>query len=116
MSTAFVLMLTVPEILSPLWGIAVAVILARELIVSGFRTVAASRNLVLAADKVGKIKTVFQDFSIVVLLVGGDFVSVSAINIVGLVLLGIAAFLTIVSGVNYIVKNRQVLKEEKKDR
>lgn len=113
-STAFVLMLTVPEILSPLWGIAVAVILARELIVSGFRTVAASRNLVLAADKVGKIKTVFQDFSIVVLLVGGDFVSVSAVNIVGLVLLGIAALLTVISGVNYIVKNRQVLKEEKK--
>ena len=111
-STAFIVMLTVPQILPPLWGIAVAVILARELIVSGFRTVAASRSLVLAADKIGKIKTVFQDFSVVVLLVGG----VPAVNIVGLVLLGIAAALTVVSGVNYVVKNREVLKEEKKEK
>ena len=112
-STAFIVMLTVPQML---WGIAVAVILARELIVSGFRTVAASRSLVLAADKIGKIKTVFQDFSVVVLLVGGDLADVPAVNIVGLVLLGIAAALTIVSGVNYVVKNREVLKEEKKEK
>ena len=115
-STAFIVMLTVPQILPPLWGIAVAVILARELIVSGFRTVAASRSLVLAADKIGKIKTVFQDFSVGVLLGGGDLADVPAVNIVGLVLLGIAAALTVVSGVNYVVKNREVLKEEKKEK
>lgn len=111
-STAFIVLLTLPEVLPPLWAIAVAVIMARELIVSGFRTVAASRNLVLAADKVGKVKTVFQDISILVLLVAAEGFSVY-VTYVGWAFLGIAALLTIISGVNYIVKNRQVLKEEK---
>ena len=116
-STALILMLTVPEMIPPLFSIAVAVILARELIVSGFRMVAASRGLVLAADKVGKVKTVFQDLAIVVLLVGYDFFGVfesaaySPVNLAGLVLLCIAALLTIWSGIGYLVKNREVLKE-----
>ena len=118
-STALILMLTVDAILPPLFSIAVAVILARELIVSGFRMVAASRGLVLAADKIGKVKTVFQDLVIFVLLAGYDFFgvfdsspdSVNPINVAGLVLLVIAAVLTIWSGVSYIVKNREVLKE-----
>ena len=118
-STALILMLTVDAILPPLFTIAVAVILARELIVSGFRMVAASRGLVLAADKIGKVKTVFQDLAIFVLLAGYDFFgvfdsspdSVNPINVAGLVLLVIAAVLTIWSGVSYIVKNREVLKE-----
>ena len=118
-STALILMLTVDAILPPLFSIAVAVILARELIVSGFRMVAASRGLVLAADKIGKVKTVFQDLAIFVLLAGYDFfgvfdsspASVNPINVAGLVLLVIAAVLTIWSGVSYIVKNREVLKE-----
>ena len=117
--TALILMLTVDAILPPLFSIAVAVILARELIVSGFRMVAASRGLVLAADKIGKVKTVFQDLAIFVLLAGYDFFgvfdsspdSVNPINVAGLVLLVIAAVLTIWSGVSYIVKNREVLKE-----
>ena len=53
-------------------GICVAVILARELIVSGFRMIAAERNLVIAADKLGKIKTTFQDASIVLILAGTE--------------------------------------------
>ena len=116
-STALIVLITLPNVLSPLWAIAVAVILARELIVSGFRTVAASRNLVLAADKVGKVKTFFQDTAIAVLLVAAQGfcanMSVCPITLVGQILLGIAVVLTIVSGINYIVKNRQVLKEEK---
>lgn len=110
-STALILMLTVDAILPPLFSIAVAVILARELIVSGFRMVAASRGLVLAADKIGKVKTVFQDLAIFVLLAGESPDSVNPINVAGLVLLVIAAVLTIWSGVSYIVKNREVLKE-----
>lgn len=115
-STALILLLTIPTTLSAWWGIAVAVILARELIVSGFRTVAASRGLVLAADKTGKIKTVFQDVAIFVLLIGCDnFFTESALSpivLAGLILLGIATLLTVISGVNYLVKNRAVLKDE----
>ncbi len=116
-STALIVMLVIPnggvEILPAYGAIAVAVILARELIVSGFRMVAASKNVVLAADKSGKIKTFFQDIAILVLLVGADFSNglYSVINIVGLVLLGVATLLTIYSGTEYLVKNKQVLKD-----
>ncbi len=93
-------------------SIAVAVIIARELMISGFRIVAASKGLVLAADKTGKIKTFFQDISILVLLVGASFAGLySIVNIIGLALLGISAFLTIISGTEYIVKNISVLKD-----
>lgn len=96
-------------------GICVAVILARELIVSGFRMIAAGRGIVLAADKLGKIKTVFQDLSIALILAGMSFVGSRGGEIV--VIIGIFCFfictaLTVVSGVNYIVRNKQVLSEE----
>ena len=96
-------------------GICVAVILARELIVSGFRMIAAGRGTVLAADKLGKIKTVFQDLSIALILAGMSFVGSRGGEIV--VIIGIFCFfictaLTVVSGVNYIVRNKQVLSEE----
>ena len=96
-------------------GICVAVILARELIVSGFRMIAAGRGIVLAADKLGKIKTVFQDLSIALILAGMSFVGSRGGEIV--VIIGIFCFfictaLTLISGVNYIVRNKQVLSEE----
>lgn len=97
-------------------GICVAVILARELIVSGFRMVAAGRGLVLAADKLGKVKTTGQDAAIAFLLVGMSFMDVAAgqtFGFVGLILFFSSTVLTVLSGVNYIVKNRQVLVEEK---
>ncbi len=115
-STALIIML-VPvstTILLPWYAsMAVAVILARELIVSGFRIVAASKNLVLAADKSGKIKTFIQDIAILVLLIGGQInpALYSITNIIGLSLLGLATLLTIYSGIEYLIKNSQVLKD-----
>ncbi len=124
-STAFILLLVRQETLTVLWnadwvliyaGVCVAVILARELIVSGFRMVAASTGLVLAADKVGKVKTTFQDISIAMLLAGADFFGIlqasQVLNGIGVVTLGIAAVLTIWSGTGYIVKNKAVFKEK----
>ena len=125
-STALIFLLVRPETLLVLWqgdwvliyaGICVAIILARDLIVCGFRMVADSTGLVLAADKVVKVKTTFQDISIAMLLLGADFfglVKVSEVlNCIGIVALGIATVLTIWSGISYIVRNRQVLKESK---
>ena len=119
------LVLVRQETLTVLWsaewvliyaGVCVAVILARELIVSGFRMVAASTGLVLAADKVGKVKTTFQDISIAMLLAGADFFGIMqasrVLNGIGIVTLGIAAVLTIWSGTGYIVKNKAVFKEK----
>ena len=119
-STAFILMLVSPfgssEVILPQYAaIAVAIILARELMVSGFRIVAASKGLVLAADKSGKIKTFTQDIAIVVLLVAPAFNSfpsaANVIHFVGLGILGVATILTIVSGIEYLVKNKAVLKD-----
>lgn len=117
-STALILMLVAPfgndwAVLQIEGAIAVAIIIARELIVSGFRIVAASKGVVLAADKSGKIKTFFQDLAIIVLLAGADIMPgvYSVINIVGVALLGASTILAIVSGVEYIVKNRALLKE-----
>ena len=96
-------------------GICVAVILARELIVSGFRMIAAGRGIVLAADKLGKLKTVFQDVSIALILAGMAFIGYEAgvvIAAVGIFCFYICTVLTVVSGVNYVVRNKQVLSEE----
>ena len=123
-AAAFIFLLVRQGTLTVLWqgdwvlvyaGVCVAVILARELIVSGFRMVAASAGLVLAADKVGKVKTTFQDISIAMLLFGADFFGIALasriLNGIGIVSLGVATALTIWSGVSYIVRNRAVFKE-----
>ena len=126
-STALILILVRGNaVLQVLWaqdwvliaaGCCVAVILARELIVSGFRMVAASAGLVLAADKVGKFKTVFQDIAVIFLLVGavsfGSAAAGEVLNGIGLAALAIATVLTIWSGISYIVHNRAVLQEKK---
>ena len=116
-STALIVMLFpyAAQILPWYGAIGVAVILARELIISGFRMVAASKNIVLAADMSGKIKTFTQDISIIVLLCGASFNAgiYTPTNIVGLVMLGVSVALTIISGTLCIVKNSAVLKQGK---
>ena len=97
------------------------IIMCRELMVSCFRILAASKKLVLAADWWGKAKTICQMISLIILLPYGniahpDFpISISNANIiffVGFGLLALATLLTIISGFNYIIKNKQVLKDE----
>jgi phosphatidylglycerophosphate synthase len=79
--------------------------------------VASNAGIVIAADKIGKYKTATQDFSIVILLVFvgfleifGNTIAVQVLNYIGLALFALATILTIISGINYIVKNKQVLK------
>lgn len=118
-AAALIVMLVVPTggaaILPSYAAIFVAVILARELIISGFRMVAASKGKVLAADKVGKIKTFTQDIAITVLLCGAQFQAgvYTTLNVIGLVALCLATLLTVVSGTEAIVKNLSVIKGEK---
>lgn len=83
---------------------AVIVIIARELAITGFRTIAASQNITIAAGQLGKIKTATQMVAIVCLL----FVS-EGLNKFGLIVFYVAVFFTILSGVDYIVKNKKVL-------
>ena len=70
----------------------------------------------LAAEKLGKYKTAFQDACVVVLLVSASLTGKAQeiVNIVGWVLFAVAVVLTVVSGVSYVVKNKQVLKDTEK--
>ena len=120
-STAMILLLTRPLCFQAVggWGIIaaggmVALILARELIVSGFRMIAAGQNVVLAADNLGKLKTVAQDFAMSVLIMVMPFLDTKTgevFNYIGLAAFALGGVLTVWSGINYIVKNREVLKD-----
>ena len=81
------------------------IIIAREFIISGFRLVAADNGVVIAASYWGKFKTVSQMILIILLLLnfGGIFTTLEMIFIV------LATALTVISLIDYIWKNRQVL-------
>ncbi len=83
----------------------VIIIISREFIISGFRLIAADNGIVIAASWWGKAKTISQMIMIILLIAdfGGIFDTINQIFIY------LALVLTIVSLVDYIAKNRQVL-------
>ncbi|MBR5236005.1 MAG: CDP-diacylglycerol--glycerol-3-phosphate 3-phosphatidyltransferase [Clostridia bacterium] len=97
--TAALVCLSTEGIVSP-W--VTMIILAREFIVSGIRMAAAAEGNVIAASWWGKAKTVWQFIALTVALVFGQ-------NILIDVCIWLAAVLTIVSGVDYVVKNARYL-------
>lgn len=94
--------------LLPAWM--VIIIIAREFIISGFRLVASDNGVVIAASYWGKFKTTFQMLMVIVLILDLPY---KAFDIIGVILIWIATILTIVSLIDYIVKNKDVLKEQK---
>ncbi len=102
------------HVLPGIWGgISAVIIIAREIMISCLRMIAAAKGFVMAADKLGKWKTTFQDVSIVTLTVAFGFYGTNynnALFIIGAVLFGVSVALTIVSGVHYLVVNKEVLK------
>ncbi len=88
----------------PAW--IVIIIISREFIISGFRLVASDNGVVIAASYWGKFKTVFQMIMIVALII-----DLSGFGIVETALIWISLILTVVSLVDYIVKNIGVLKD-----
>ncbi len=115
-STALIVMLFPygeTKILEWYGAICVAVIMARELIVSGFRLIAANKGMVIAADWSGKIKTFLTDVAIVVLLVSANFIeSFAILNLIGKILLYVSTALTIYSGIECLVKNKGVISDK----
>ena len=92
----------------------VIVIIAREFVISGFRLVASDSGVVIAASYWGKFKTNFQMFAIILLMLnlGENFPAYAGgIHIAEQILIYIALILTIVSLVDYLAKNIDVLKE-----
>ena len=90
----------------PAWM--VIVIISREFIISGFRLVASDNGVVIAASYWGKFKTTFQMIAVVLLIVG-----IPALSMVTTAVVWIALVLTVISLVDYITKNVNVLKEGK---
>ncbi len=88
----------------------VIVIIAREFIISGFRLVASDNGVVIAASYWGKFKTTFQMLMVIVLILNIDH---PVFRVLGTVLTYVALILTIVSLVDYIAKNKDVLKDQK---
>lgn len=97
---------------------AVILMIARDLVIDGLRSLAASKNVVLAANMFGKIKTVCQMVAIpVVMLNGWPFSYFDASwgqGRIGLILIYIATAASLLSGLFYLVDNRAIFKENKK--
>ena len=94
--------------LIPVW--VVLIIIAREFIISGFRLVASDNGIVIAASYWGKFKTTFQMLMVIVLILD---IQMPFFQILGTVLTYVALILTVVSLIDYIVKNKDVLKDQK---
>ncbi len=100
-------------------GVCVSLILAREILISCLRMVTAAKGVVMAADKLGKVKTTLQDVSIIFFLLAGELGSTGTISsmasnasavetchtvilFIGFALFGLAVIMTVVSGVHYL--------------
>ena len=87
----------------------VVIIIAREFIISGFRLIAADNNVVIAASMWGKYKTTFQMAMVILLILNWPFIWFEIIT--GIVT-WIAVILTVVSLIDYLVKNKGVMKDQ----
>ncbi len=93
----------------------VIIIISREFIISGFRLIASDNNVVIAASYWGKFKTTFQMVMICLMLVNNEhFPSGSAaeLALVTNIVMWIALALTVISLIDYLVKNKNVMKEQ----
>jgi len=86
----------------PAW--VVIVIISREFIISGFRLVASDNHVVIAASYWGKFKTTFQMIMVCLMIA-----NIPALSILTQIVMWIALVLTIVSLIDYIVKNKNVI-------
>ena len=84
----------------------VIIIISREFIISGFRLIASDKGVVIAANYWGKFKTVFQMVMIILMIM-----DIEVLVIVTDIVMWIALALTIISLVDYVVKNWKVMED-----
>ncbi len=82
------------------------IIIAREFIISGFRQIAAEKNVIIMASWWGKIKTVVQMIMCIMFILNID---AAWYDITRTVIMWLAAALTVISLIDYIVKNKGVI-------
>lgn len=103
------------------YGIITAVlIIGRDMVISAFRQIAATKNFVMAADMLGKVKATVIDIDVCMLMLLSYFYTINmnqtfvdVYAIICYVAMGIGVVLNIWSMINYMVKNKNMLKEEK---
>ena len=88
------------------------VIMTREFVISGIRQLAADKGVIIAAGIWGKVKTVVQLFMCIDYIIMPEFIDAGQewFAVVGVVLMYLASALTIASLIDYILRNRKVLK------
>lgn len=106
--SAFIILIELDRI--PGW--IVMVIIAREFMVTGIRLIAANSNVVIAASSLGKAKTVSQMVAIIFLLVNAypfSLISENVGEVIAIVITYIALGLTVISGIEYFIKNKHLI-------
>ncbi len=90
----------------PSW--VVIIIISREFIISGFRLIASDNGVVIAASYWGKFKTTFQMIMICLMIA-----NIPQLQILTDIIMWVALALTVISLLDYIFKNKAVMKETK---
>lgn len=106
-ASAMIALIDIPDAVVHLPGVVVILIIAREFMITGFRTIAVEKGVVIAASMWGKLKTVSQMAMIILLLLNID---TTVMRMVSVTVIVIAAVLTVISAADYIMKNKEVLK------
>ena len=99
-----VLALLVQDALLPAW--VVVVIVGRELLITGLRTIGAAQGLIIAATPFGKTKTISQMLAVGLLMLERPY---PALSVVAGVAVAIAVLFTVFSGVDYLWRYRRLL-------
>lgn len=89
----------------PAW--IVIAIISREFIISGFRLIAAEKQIVIAANFWGKIKTVCQMFMVILMIA-----NIRELMLITQIMMWLSLILTVVSLMTYMVQNKSVLHGE----
>ena len=90
----------------PAW--VVIVIISREFIISGFRLIASDNHVVIAASYWGKFKTTFQMLMVCLMIA-----NLPALSLLTQIVMWIALALTVISLIDYLIKNKDVMKDTK---
>lgn len=115
--SAFICLVAIGSV--PAW--AAIIIVSREFLITGLRLMAAVRGKVLAAERLGKLKTVWQIVTILYCLIVVAIIdqfgrllnalTVTSLNVAGLTLIFLTVGLTLWSGISYFAKNWDLVSE-----
>lgn len=107
-TSTMIALISMPDAIVPLKAWVVILIIAREFFMTGFRTIAMEKNVVIAAGKSGKLKTIFQMLMIICLLLNINNIFFIYLSYF---LIGASVVLTVYSLIEYVIKNKDVLKD-----